>query len=120
MRLFVLGVVVGLVGCGAPCSSSTSEQAGSSTTFSCRADDAGARVFGRPYSASQPTTADLCVGSVDGGALFFSVTVRSCDSLAANEQVLTECSLPALSPGRYVVGAGALIVPGDGGVTTCE
>ena len=80
MRVFLVGVMVALVGCGEPCRSSTSELEGRSSTFACVADDAGVRVVPRAYSSLSENTAPACAGALDGGQLAISLTNRSCEA----------------------------------------
>lgn len=87
---------------------------------SCSPLDGGARVTFRAYSALDENFVDACEARVDGGVLSVLVSRRTCEPGRATGSSSAECVLPALSPGRYAVGDGQLVVPSDGGVATCE
>ncbi len=74
----------------------------------------------RAFNTLDENFPEACTGTVDGGALEFAVTVRTCAPGASTGIGFSECTLPALAPGRYAVGDRALVVPTDGGLATCE
>ena len=106
----------GLSACApAPCVTTTT------TSASCTSRDGGdARVTVRPYSALDEVFVDGCETQWGDAGLVVSASLRACPAGASTGPAFAECAVPSLPPGRYPLGDATLVVPADGGFTTCD
>lgn len=87
----------------------------------CRARDGGdALVAVRAYSALDEVFVDACLGQVSDAGLTLTATVRACPAGTSTGPSFADCVLPQLPPGRHSLGNGMLVVPDDGGFTSCD